>query len=95
VDLKVLHAKIGEFALAGDYLSGAFDKAGLWSPDRRSTVRSNCGCASGEASEKQPDSVYYRLRAPRWRILRSCVGWINELHLDHPSASSRMLPVRE
>ena len=29
VDVKVLHAKIGELTLANDFLSGALDKAGL------------------------------------------------------------------
>ena len=29
VDLKALHAKIGELALENDFLSGALDKAGL------------------------------------------------------------------
>src|SRR6267154_373499 len=29
VDLKTLHAKIGELALENDFLSGALDKAGL------------------------------------------------------------------
>ncbi len=31
VDLKVLHAKIGELALENDFLSGALSKAGLLS----------------------------------------------------------------
>ncbi len=31
VDLKTLHAKIGELALENDFLSGALDKAGLLS----------------------------------------------------------------
>ena len=34
VDLKVLHAKIGELALENDFLSGALDKAGLSSAKR-------------------------------------------------------------
>ena len=29
VDLKVLHAKIGELTLENDFLSGALDKAGM------------------------------------------------------------------
>ena len=29
IDVKVLHAKIGELTLANDFLSGALDKAGL------------------------------------------------------------------
>ena len=34
VDLKSLHAKIGELALANDFLSGALGKAGLLSAKR-------------------------------------------------------------
>ena len=34
VDLKGLHAKIGELALENDFLSGALDKAGLPSAKR-------------------------------------------------------------
>jgi len=31
VDVKVLHAKIGQLALENDFLEGALNKAGLWS----------------------------------------------------------------
>lgn len=34
VDLKALHAKIGELALENDFLSGALDKASLSSAKR-------------------------------------------------------------
>ncbi len=34
VDLKVLHAKIGELTLEKDFLSGALNKAGLRSAKR-------------------------------------------------------------
>jgi len=34
VDLKSLHAKIGELALENDFLSGALSKAGLLSAKR-------------------------------------------------------------
>ena len=34
VDLKVLHAKIGELTLENDFLSGALSKAGLLSAKR-------------------------------------------------------------
>ncbi len=34
VDLKLLHAKIGELALENDFLSGALSKAGLLSAKR-------------------------------------------------------------
>ena len=34
VDLKALHAKIGELALANDFLEGALTKAGLLSAKR-------------------------------------------------------------
>jgi len=35
VDLKVLHAKIGELTLANDFLAGALGKAGLLASARR------------------------------------------------------------
>ena len=38
VDLKLLHAKIGELTLEKDFLSGALSKAGLLSAKRRSTA---------------------------------------------------------
>ncbi len=34
IDLKVLHAKIGELTLANDFLSGALGKAGMLSAKR-------------------------------------------------------------
>ena len=34
VDVKVLHAKIGQLALENDFLEGALNKAGLWSAKR-------------------------------------------------------------
>ncbi len=34
VDLKVLHAKLGELTLENDFLSGALDKAGMLSAKR-------------------------------------------------------------
>ncbi len=34
VDVKAMHAKIGELALENDFLSGALDKAGLLSAKR-------------------------------------------------------------
>ena len=37
VDLKALHAKIGELTLENDFLEGALSKAGLLSVKRRST----------------------------------------------------------
>ena len=42
VDLKALHAKIGELALENDFLSGALGKAGLLSAKRRSTASTTC-----------------------------------------------------
>ena len=42
IDLKLLHAKIGELTLEEDFLSGALSKAGLLSARRRSTVAMIC-----------------------------------------------------
>ena len=44
VDLKLLHAQIGELTLEKDFLSGALDKAGLLSAKRGSTVAMNVLC---------------------------------------------------
>jgi transposase len=35
IDVKVLHAKIGELTLANDFLEGALDKAGLLASARK------------------------------------------------------------
>ena len=42
VDVKSLHAKIGELTLENDFLEGALTKAGLLSAKRCSTVSTNC-----------------------------------------------------
>jgi transposase-like protein len=42
IDVKTLHAKIGELALEDDFLSGALGKAGLLSAKRLSTARTTC-----------------------------------------------------
>ncbi len=42
VDLKLLHAKIGDLTLEKDFLSGALSKAGLLSAKRRSTGAMCC-----------------------------------------------------
>jgi transposase len=42
VDVKSLHAKIGELTLENDFLEGALTKAGLLSAKRRSTGRTIC-----------------------------------------------------
>ena len=42
VDLKLLHAEIGELTLEKDFLPGALGKAGLLSAKRRSTVPTSC-----------------------------------------------------
>ena len=45
VDVKVLHAKIGELALENDFLAGALSKAGMLSAcvDDRCGARGNFG----------------------------------------------------
>jgi transposase len=42
IDVKSLHAKIGELTLENDFLEGALTKAGLLSAKRRSTVSTIC-----------------------------------------------------
>jgi transposase-like protein len=53
VDLRALHAKIGQLALENDFLESALTKAGMLSARRGSTARTNCpssGKRSGSAS---------------------------------------------
>ena len=42
VDVKPLHAKIGEPTVENDFLAGALGKAGLLSAKRRSTGPTTC-----------------------------------------------------
>ena len=71
VDVKTLHAKIGELTLANDFLEGALGKAGLLSAKRcstvpmpsRSAVRRRCSGSAGAASTTGPA----RCRTPIWR----------------------------
>src|ERR1044071_2139954 len=57
IDVKSLHAKIGELTLENDFLEGALTKAGLLSAKRWSTARTICRspsrrrfCASAAAA---------------------------------------------
>src|SRR5262249_3279754 len=45
VDVKLLHAKIGELTLENDFLEGALSKAGLTGAQRRPTVHTSCRSA--------------------------------------------------
>ena len=52
VDVRTLHAKIGELTLENDFLSGALGKAGLLS---RRTAAHACMCESGaQGDDPQP-----------------------------------------
>jgi len=46
VDVKTFYAKFGELTLTNDSLSGAFSKAGFWSPKRLPSRRSSSRSAA-------------------------------------------------
>ncbi|MHC2383476.1 putative transposase [Bradyrhizobium liaoningense] len=91
VDLKALHAKIGELALENDFLSGAITKAGLLSAkamiDRDhdlSIVR------QAKVLKLARSTVYYEPRPVSAEDL-ALMRRLDELHLDYPFAGARML----
>ena len=71
IDVKSLHAKIGELALENDFLEGALTKAGLLSAKRRSTVSTICRLRSRRrfcASAVAASTTYHgRCRRPTWK----------------------------
>ncbi len=91
VDLKSLHAKIGELTLENDFLSGALSKAGL--AERKAMIdREHKLPLSRQAAllRLSRGSLYYAPRpvpAADLAVMRR----IDELHLDYPFAGSRML----
>src|SRR5271167_1191874 len=78
VDLKALHAKIGELTLENDFLEGALTKAGLLSARRSSTVSTTCrspGRPRRSASAGAPSTT--TPGQPRPRICGSCAASTN------------------
>ncbi len=91
VDLKTRYAKIGELTLENDFLSGALGKAGLAraQSDDQPRARLAAAAAGGDAAASR-SILYYEPRpvpAADLAIMRR----IDELHLDHPFAGSRMM----
>ena len=91
IDVKTLHAKIGELTLENDFLAGALGKAGL--AERKAMIdRAHDLPLARQAKVLgiSRGSVYYQPRpvpAADLAIMRR----IDELHLDYPFAGSRML----
>ena len=84
IDVKSLHAKIGELTLENDFLEGALTKAGLLSAKRLSTARTICRspsraslCASAAAAST---TCHGRFRKPTSRSCGVSTGCIWSIH---------------
>ncbi len=55
VDLKALHAKIGELALENDFLSGALSKAGLLSASDDRPQSQPSHSTTSESARREPE----------------------------------------
>lgn len=75
VDVKMLHAKIGELTLENDFLSGALGKAGLLSAKRWSTATTSCRCGGRRrccsSAAASFTTSHVQCQRPSWR---SCDG---------------------
>lgn len=91
VDLKALHAKIGELALENDFLEGALSKAGL-APRKAMIDRPHELPVTRQAEilNISRGSVYYLPKPVSESDLR-LMRRIDELHLELPFAGARML----
>ncbi len=92
IDVRVLHAKIGELTLANDFLSGALGKAGLL-PSAKAMI--DCSHTLPVTRQAQQlgisrGSVYY-LPRPVSAADLAVMRRIDELHMAYPFAGSRML----
>src|ERR1019366_1318558 len=105
VDIKTLHAKIGQLTLENDFLEGALTKAGVLA-DRSSSVGWKAGIAERKAMIDPDHDLPITQQAEVLGISRSTVYYeprpvpaedlwlmrqIDELHLNYPFAGSRML----
>ena len=91
VDMKVLHAKIGELALENDFLESALTKAGL--PGRKAMIDRDHKlplARQAKAVGISRGSIYYRPR-PVGEAGLGLMRRIDELHLEYPFAGSRMM----
>ncbi|WP_224001182.1 IS3 family transposase [Aureimonas sp. SA4125] len=92
IDVKTLHAKIGELTLANDFL-GRRARQGRTVAERKTMIdRSHPLPVAGQARELgiSRGSVYYLPRAVSAADL-ALMRRIDELHLEYPFAGSRML----
>ncbi|MGA7297279.1 MAG: IS3 family transposase [Rhodanobacteraceae bacterium] len=92
IDVKVLHAKIGELTLANDFLAGRA-RQGRTAGERKTMIdRSHELPLTGQAKALgiSRGSVYYLAR-PTSDANLALMRRIDELHLEHPFAGSRML----
>jgi transposase-like protein len=86
VDVKSLHAKIGELKLENDFLGGAFTKAGKAMIDREHDLPIT---KQAEAPRISRGSVYYLPRpVPEADIVM--MRRLDRLHLEFPFAGSRL-----
>ncbi|NKW82578.1 IS3 family transposase [Ochrobactrum pecoris] len=91
VDVKTLHAKIGELTLENDFLSGALGKAGLLGGKKMIDRAHKLSVArQARLLGFSRSSVYYSPRSVSDSDL-ALMRRIDELHLDYPFAGSRML----
>ena len=91
VDMKVLHAKIGELALENDFLESALTKAGI--AGRKAMIDRDHKlplARQAKAVGISRGSIYYRPR-PVGEAGLGLMRRIDELHLEYPFAGSRMM----
>jgi putative transposase len=87
VDVKSLHAKIGELTLENDFLEGALSTAGKAMIDRAHDLPIT---KQAEALNISRGSVYY-LPRPVPEADLAIMRRLDRLHLEFPFAGSRML----
>src|ERR1700692_4141314 len=84
VDVKLLHAKIGELTLENDFLEGALTKAGFLNAKRGQTPHRLCRSRSRRGTR-------YPLPRPVPEADLAIMRRLDRLHLEFPFAGSRML----
>lgn len=92
IDVKILHAKIGELTRENDFSSGALGKAGLLPSAKKMTDPKSQLSISGQAGMLgiSRSSVYYQPRPASDADLK-LMHRIDELHMDLPFAGSQIL----
>ncbi|MGC2810761.1 MAG: IS3 family transposase [Bradyrhizobium sp.] len=91
VDLKVLHAKIGELTLENDFLGRCAQQSGA--VERKAMIDRGYNLSLGRQAELlglSRSTLYYEPR-PVPPAELAIMRRIDELHLDYPFAGSRML----